>query len=76
MCPLVEAAAVLPPADAMALNGWPIAVAHHVLSPQLVIVDLHSKGWQKRQRCGRLDAILVSAVWCHLLISLWRERQL
>jgi hypothetical protein len=52
MCPLVEAAAVLPPADAMALNGWPIAMAHHVLSPQLVIVDLHSKGWQKGSAAG------------------------
>lgn len=28
---------------AMALTGWPIAMAHHIFSPELVIVDLHRK---------------------------------
>ena len=32
MYPLVEAAAVLPPADAMALSGRPIAMVHHISS--------------------------------------------
>jgi hypothetical protein len=72
MCPLVEVAAVSAPADAKALSERPIAMAHHVLSPQLVIVDLHLEAGQKAE--GQKAALQaaggspsLSAVWCHLL---------
>jgi hypothetical protein len=58
MYPLVEAAAVLPPADAMALSGRPIAMAHHFSSPQLVIIDLHRKASKNAmQAAGRPSSL-------------------
>lgn len=75
MCPLVEAAAVLPPADAMALVGWPIAMAHHICrlsSSSSISTERLAKG----SAAGGWTALSPSAVWCHLLTPLWREKQL
>lgn len=56
MCPLVEAAAVLPPADAMALSGRPIAMAHHISS-------LSSSSSIPTEKAGKKAALQAAGRW-------------
>ena len=56
MYPLVEAAAVLPPADAMALSGRPIAMAHHISS-------LSSSSSMPTEKAGKKAALQAAGRW-------------
>lgn len=56
MYPLVEAAAVLPPADAMALSGRPIAMAHHISS-------LSSSSSIPTEKAGKKAALQAAGRW-------------
>lgn len=56
MCRLVEAAAVLPPADAMALSGRPIAMAHHISS-------LSSSSSIPTEKAGKKAALQAAGRW-------------